>query len=95
MDLKHGKWELLGGQTWSWLTPNRVGLSPDASDLFRGMGVDSNSMAGLTWTRAAEFRVAYHPNEHLAFGVAIEDPEQYTGTGEVTFPSSYNAVLAT
>jgi hypothetical protein len=23
MDLKRGKWEVLGGQTWGWLTPNR------------------------------------------------------------------------
>ena len=95
MDLRHGKWEVMGGQTWSWLTPNRVGLAPDTSDLFNGMGVDSNSMAGLTWTRAAELRVAYHPNEQWAFGVAIENPEQYTGTGEVVFPAAYNTALGT
>ncbi|HXZ28376.1 MAG TPA: hypothetical protein VEG08_10305, partial [Terriglobales bacterium] len=28
VDVKRGKWEFLGGQSWSWLTPNRVGLSP-------------------------------------------------------------------
>ena len=30
MDLKRGKWEVLGGQTWSWLTPNRKGVGPNA-----------------------------------------------------------------
>src|SRR5712664_688775 len=32
--IKHGKWDVLGGQEWSLLTPNRVGLSPLTSDLF-------------------------------------------------------------
>jgi hypothetical protein len=32
-DLKRGKWEFLGGQTWSLLTPNRNGLNPIPSDL--------------------------------------------------------------
>ena len=32
-DLKHGKWEFLGGQTWSWLTPNRNGIGPMPVDL--------------------------------------------------------------
>jgi hypothetical protein len=27
-NVKHDKWEVLGGQEWSLLTPNRVGLSP-------------------------------------------------------------------
>jgi len=27
-DFRRGKWEFLGGQTWSWLTPNRNGLGP-------------------------------------------------------------------
>ena len=32
-DVKRGKWEFLGGQTWSWLTPNRNGLGPMPVDL--------------------------------------------------------------
>ncbi len=95
LDLNRGKWELMGGQTWSWLTPNRIGLSPDPSEIFNGLGVDPNSMAGLTWTRAAEFRIVYHPNQHWGFGVALENPEQYVGTGEVTYPSAFNAALGT
>ena len=26
LDLKRGKWEFLGGQSWGMMTPNRVGL---------------------------------------------------------------------
>src|SRR5262249_50646339 len=34
VDLKRNKWEILAGQTWSLLSPNRVGISPDPGDVF-------------------------------------------------------------
>jgi len=42
MDLKRGKWEILGGQTWSWLTPNREGIGPIPSDLAITYNDDQN-----------------------------------------------------
>ena len=65
---KRGKWEILGGQTWSWLTPNREGIGPLPSDLAVTYNEDQNLGVGVPYTRAAEFRVAYHPNEHWAIG---------------------------
>jgi hypothetical protein len=62
MDLKRAKWEFLGGQTWSWLTPNRTGLGPMPSDLAITYNEDQNIGVGLPYTRAAGFRVAYHPS---------------------------------
>ncbi len=79
-DFQRGKWEFLGGQTWSWLTPNRNGLGPMPTDLALTYNEDQNLMVGVPYTRAAEFRAAYHPNEHWALGVGIEDPNQYIGT---------------
>ena len=93
VDLRRGKWEFLGGQSWSWLTPNRVGLSPDPDKVFYTLNMDPAYQVGLTWTRAAQFRVAYHPNEHWAMGVALENPQQYVGAGEVIYPFVYNAML--
>lgn len=94
LDLKRGNWEILGGQSWSWLTPNRVGLSPNPSDIFYSQDMDFNYQVGLTWTRAPQFRVAYHPNKNWAFGVALENPQQFVGQGaEVIFPVGLNAVL--
>jgi len=90
-DLKRGKWEILGGQTWSWLTPNRSGVGPSPSDLAITYNEDQNIGPGLPYTRAAEFRVAYHLNDHLAFGVGIEDPNQYIGTF-VALPSAFASV---
>jgi hypothetical protein len=91
MDLKRGKWEILGGQTWSWLTPNREGIGPMPSDLAITYNEDQNLGVGVPYTRAAEFRVAYHPNEHWAFGAGIENPNQFIGSF-VALPATFTAV---
>lgn len=90
-DVKRGKWEFLGGQTWSWLTPNRKGIGPMPVDLAITYNEDQNLMVGIPYTRAAEFRVAYHPNEHWAMGVGIEDPNQYIGN-YVALPSAFTSI---
>jgi hypothetical protein len=91
-DFKRGKWEFLGGQTWSWLTPNRNGIGPMPSDLAITYNEDQNLEVGLPYTRAAELRVAYHVNDHLAIGVGIEDPNQFIG-GFVALPTAFSATL--
>ena len=94
MDLKRGKWEILGGQTWSWLTPNRSGIGPNPADLAITYNEDQNIGVGLPYTRAAEFRIAYHLNDHLAFGVGIEDPNQYIGSS-VALPTAFASTVGT
>ncbi len=90
-DFQRGKWEFLGGQTWSWLTPNRNGLGPMPNELALTYNEDQNLMVGVPYTRAAEFRAAYHPNEHWAMGVGIEDPNQYIGN-YVALPVGFTSV---
>src|SRR5215471_18387018 len=51
VDLKRGKFEVQGGQMWTWMTPNRVGLSPMPSDIFYTQNMDTNYQVGLTWAR--------------------------------------------
>ena len=93
VDVKHGKWEFLGGQTWSWLTPNRTGIGPMPTDLALTYNEDQNIGVGFPYTRAAEFRVAYHANEHWAMGVGIEDSNQFIG-GYVALPSAFSAIVS-
>jgi hypothetical protein len=90
-DFRRGKWEFLGGQTWSWLTPNRTGIGPMPSDLAITYNEDQNIGVGLAYTRAAEFRVAYHPDEHWAMGVGIEDSNQFIGN-YVALPAAFTTV---
>jgi hypothetical protein len=92
LDLKRGKWEFLGGQTWGLQTPNRVGLSPNPADVFAPIGEDAQTHVGLPYTRAAEFRAVYHFNDNFQWGVAMQNPDQFTN-GEVVFPAAFNAQL--
>jgi uncharacterized coiled-coil protein SlyX len=95
VDLKRDKFELMAGQMWGWLTPNRVGLSSFTSDVFYSLDMDFNYQVGLTWTRQPGIRFIYHPNEHWGMGIGLENPEQFGGQGEITYPSAFNATLAT
>jgi hypothetical protein len=84
-DVRHGKWEVLGGQSWSLLTPNRRGLSPMPSDVFTGYRLDTNYFAGLAYSRQAGFRVVYHATDWWAIGFSLENPQQYAPSS-VVFP---------
>jgi len=87
-DVRHGKWEVLGGQAWSLLTPNRVGLSALTPDVFYTLDEDPNFQVGLTWARQPQFRVVYHPTSNWAVGVSLENPQQFV-PGSVVFPSTF------
>lgn len=86
---QQGKWEVLAGQSWSLMTPNRKGISPMPSDIFYSQNMDTNYQVGLVWARTPGVRVVYHANSNWTFAAAAEDPEQYTG-GLVTFPAGFN-----
>jgi hypothetical protein len=88
-DYKRGKIEFLGGQSWSFLTPNRNGLSALPGDLFYSQDVDTNYQLGLTWARQTTFRAILHPNNNWAIGVSLENPEQ-TLPSSVVLPTGVN-----
>ncbi len=68
-------WELLGGQSWTLLAPNRVGISPRPYEIMHTMLPDPNYSVGLAWTRQATIRATRHWKRlHLA--AALENPEQ-------------------
>jgi hypothetical protein len=98
VDVVKDHWEVLGGQTWSLLTPNRKGLSPLPGNIFFTQNVDTNYQIGLTWTRAPEFRFVWHPNDHIAWAFAAENPQQYiggsSGAGTITLPPALSGGLA-
>ncbi|HEV2232552.1 MAG TPA: hypothetical protein VGV68_04005, partial [Terriglobia bacterium] len=92
VDLRRGAWEVLGGQTWSLATPNRVGVSPLPGDIFFSDLMDTNYQLGDVWGRIPELRLAYHfPNDKAAFAVALDSPDQYmggtNGSAAVTLPT--------
>jgi len=90
--VRRKKLEVLAGQSWSLLTPNRTGLSPLPGDVFFGQGLDTNYVLGLTWSRDPQFRLVYHANDRITLGWSIEASEQYgggaNGSGVITLPAN-------
>ena len=94
VDVNKDKWEILGGQSWSMITPGRKGISPIPGDLFYSQDIDVNYNVGLTWGRIPQFRFVYHPSDTLAAGVSFEQADQYIGGsgggGLITYPTNSN-----
>ncbi len=98
VDARTNHFEVLGGQTWSLLTPGRTGISPLPGDIFYTQNMDVNYQAGLVWGRIPELRLVYHPSSKAAFAFAVDSPEQYVGGsaggGLITFPSALATTYA-
>jgi len=92
VDVSTGKFEFLGGQSWSLLTPGRKGISPLPGDIFYSNDVDVNYQLGLFWARIPEFRMVYHPSTKMALAFALDNAEQYIGgsggSGTIVFPTN-------
>jgi len=86
LQIKSGKWELVTGQTWSFLTPTREGLSPSPENIFTALRLDTSYLAGLVYSRQPEIRVVYHATPWWSFGVALENPQQFVPSA-VVFPT--------
>jgi hypothetical protein len=86
-DVKHAKWEFLGGQEWSLIQPNRVGLSPNTADVFYTLNEDPNFQVGLIWLRQPQFRLTYHAARDWAIGLSVENPQQFA-PASVVFPAA-------
>jgi hypothetical protein len=103
VDVQKDKWEVLGGQTWSLITPGRSGISPLPGNLFFTQNIDVNYQLGLVWGRIPELRFVVRPTNQVAFAVALDSPEQYVGGsaggGTIILPASlvpfYGAIGAT
>jgi len=99
VDVQKNGIEILAGQSWSFLTPNRNGLSPLPADIFYSQLMDTNYQLGLTWARQPQFRFIVHPTDTIAAGLSFESAEQYigggNGTGTVTLPSALATAYGT
>jgi len=89
LNLSAGKWDVLGGQSWSLLTPNRSGLSPFLSEIYNTVHLDTAYNAGIVYARQAQLRAVYHFTPNVAFGLSAENAQQFSGAAP-TFPSAFN-----
>jgi hypothetical protein len=95
LQVRKDKWEVMAGQSWSLLTPNRKGISPLPGDLFYSHDIDVNYQAGLVWSRDAGIRFVYHPTKTISMAFAAENAEQYVGGSGGSTPSVPPSLLTT
>ena len=98
VNARKGPVEVLAGQSWSMMTPNRKQISALPGDLFYSPVVDVNYMNGLTWGRIPGIRFLYHPSSKVTMGVAAENSDQYFGGsgggGTPTLPTGLTSAIA-
>jgi len=83
-----GKLEILGGQAWTLMTPNRTGTSPFPVDIFLGLGQDSSYLAGLLWVRQGQVRATYRATPHWTAAFSVENPQQFV-TNATLLPAAF------
>ncbi|HKW97513.1 MAG TPA: hypothetical protein VJN43_07250 [Bryobacteraceae bacterium] len=75
--LDYGSWELLGGQAWSLLRPNRAGMSTE-KDMMHTDLIDSGYQVGLLGSRTKQLRIVHAMGDYHA-GVAWESDGNMLG----------------
>ena len=71
---------ILGGQAWSLLTPQKVGLTPRQEDI--PLTIDAQYVVGFNWTRQPQLRVAADfLDQKLWAGLSFESPQAVYSVG--------------
>ena len=92
-DWQPGKWDITGGQAFSLMTPEKVGITPWPGDVATTFVVDTNYVAGLVYGRYPQFRISHTPYKNFWWAFSIENPEQQVGNN-VTFPTNLNSIVS-
>ncbi len=74
----------LGGQTWSLLTQNQVGIIPRKENI--PLTIDANYIVGFNYTRQWQLRFVGDVAPGIAVGVSVENPATIFGGSTATAP---------
>lgn len=85
--LSRGIWEFTAGQGYGMETPNKVGVSITPSTLDTTMSTDGNIAVGVPFGRIAQLRLVAKPNDHFAWGLSVDNPQQFSGAA--TLPKGF------
>jgi hypothetical protein len=80
----------LGGQTWSLLTQNQVGITPRKENI--PLTIDANYVVGFNFTRNWQLRAVgdFGP---VSLGVSVESPAAIVGASTATAPLGLGGVF--
>ena len=83
---------LLGGQEWSLLTMNKVGIVPRQEDV--PLTIDAQYVPGFNWTRNWQVRAAQDFDDHRFWLAASIEGPQAGYSGSTTIPSGKTVTAA-
>jgi hypothetical protein len=83
----------LGGQAWSLLTQNKVGITPRQENI--PLTIDANYVVGFDYTRNWQLRVVKDFGSWASFGLSVENPAElvYASTGAVASGGNVGGML--
>src|SRR5271167_318377 len=83
----------LGGQAWSLLTQNKVGITPRQENI--PLTIDAAYVAGFDFTRNWQLRVVKDFGSWASFGLSVENPAElvYASTGAVASGGNIGGML--
>jgi hypothetical protein len=76
---------LLGGQAWSLLTQNQVGITPRKENI--PLTIDANYLPGFNYTRNWQIRLVQDFGPMFSFGISVEGPATIFGGSAATAPA--------
>jgi hypothetical protein len=83
---------ILGGQTWSLLTQNQVGITPRKENI--PLTIDANYVVGFNFTRQWQIRAVADVAPGIVLGVSVENPATIFGVSTATAPLGLGAAFA-
>jgi hypothetical protein len=86
------RFHFLGGQTWSLLTQNQVGITPRKENI--PLTIDANYVVGFNFTRQWQLRFVGDVAPGIALGVSVENPATIFGASTATAPLGLGAAFA-
>jgi hypothetical protein len=83
----------LGGQAWSLLTQNTVGITPRRENV--PITIDADLVVGFNYTRNWQLRLVEDFGKMFSLGVSVEGPAQqvFTGTGAIGNNGTINGLI--
>jgi hypothetical protein len=83
----------LGGQAWSLLTQNTIGITPRKENI--PLTIDASYVVGFDYTRNWQLRLVKEFAPWVSLGASVEGPAQqvFTGTGAIANSGTINGLI--
>lgn len=79
LDMPDEGFHFLGGQNWSLLTMNKIGIAPRQENV--PLTIEAQYVVGFNWARQWQLRAVEDLMPDLHFGLSVEEPQMTVASG--------------